>query len=201
MKTRWVPLAVPITGIFLGDWRESYVVLMAFVVPGVLLAHFPGLLPVVFLVLLALGFGMRLHRVASWWSLLRSGEVVAAETVARRPTGNGNVRLAHATAWRVNRGWFTGEVTDSRVTYTICGQRRRLEIRGLPYTSGIILAHPRSRKALCLSDLPFDLRQRDDGRWAASIPSNFWMGACGTVALYTALVVGAVLAISANWLS
>lgn len=201
MKTRGVPLAVPITGIFLGDWRESYVVLMAFVVPGVLLAHFPALLPVVFLVLLALGLGLRLQKVALWWLLLSAGEVVTAEAVARRPAGSGNVQLAHATRWGVSRGWFTGEITDSRVTYTIRGQRRRLEIRGLPYTSGIILAHPRSRKALCLSDLPFDLRQRHDGQWAASIPSDFWMGACATVALYAALVVGAVLSISAHWLS
>jgi hypothetical protein len=64
------------------------------------------------------------------------------------------------------------------------------EFRGLPYTSGVVLA--RGSKALCVSELPFDLRPRGEG-WHVAVPRSFWPGACATVELYAGLVVGAVL--------
>ncbi len=190
---------MPVTGALQWDWRESYVVLLAFVVPGWLLVHVPVLVPAVFGALLAAGVGMRVRRIAEWWTVLRSGEVAVVDSASSTSVGASTRRLSHATGWRVHRGWFTGDITESVVSYTIAGEQRRLEIRGLPYTSGIVLAHPLTPKAQCVSDLPFDLRPTDGGRWSASVPEKFWPGACATVGLYGFLVVGAVISARHLW--
>lgn len=190
---------VPVAGMLLWDWRESYVVLLALVVPGVLILRFPVLVPVIPLVLVAVGLGVRVRTVAGWWRLLRSGEVVTVDGVEESTDGSGTVRVAHATGWRVERGWFTGALTDSTITYTIAEQERSLALRGLPYTSGVILAHPSRPDAVCVSAFPFDLRLRENERWSVSIASTFWFGALATAALYAALACGAVITVRNTW--
>lgn len=188
VTSRRVPLLVPITGVADWDWRESYVILLAFVVPGALLVRVPILFPVVAVALVVLGVGRRVHRISGWWRLLRSGQVVAVDSVGATSTKSGNIRLSHATGWRVHRGWYTGEIVDSALTYIVSGEQRTLEIRGLPYTSGIVLAHPTRPEARCVSAFPFDIRLRDDDRWSVTVPRQFWAGAAATTVLYGALV-------------
>ncbi|WP_236077648.1 hypothetical protein [Rhodococcus sp. P1Y] len=197
--SRRVPLMVPITGTLSWDWRESYVVLLALVVPGVVLLHFPGLAPVLLIGLVAVGLARRFRGIARWWHLLRSGEVVTIDSVETTAAGNGTVRLAHATGWRVERGWFTGEITDSVLTYLVDDQPRTLTVRGLPYTSGIVLAHAERLDALCVSAFPFDIRIGESDRWSVSVTPMFWAGAAATTALYASLVAGAVISMRHSW--
>lgn len=199
MSSRRVPLLVPITGILLWDWRESYVVLMVLVVPVVLYLHVPAFLPAVLVVLVTVGLGVRLRSIALWWRVLRSGQVVTVDDVEEASTTAGTVRLSHATGWRVHRAWFTGDIVDSVLTYAIGDQQRQFRTRGLPYTSGIVLAHPSRPEALCVNVFPFDVRMRTDDRWAVSSTPAFWVGAAATAALYAALVVGTVFLARAVW--
>ncbi|WP_072802998.1 hypothetical protein [Rhodococcoides yunnanense] len=196
---RWVPITVPLTGALRWDWRESYSVFVAFAVPVLLWIHVPVLLPGAFFGLIALGAGIRIRRIASWWPLLRSGEVASVDSVERWTTGAGTVTLSHATGWRVHRGWFTGDITTSRVGYTAADRRGNLEIRGLPYTDGVILAHPTAPKAMCVSEFPFDLNDNENGRWSASVPPRFWAGAAATAAVYLLLVLGGVVSSGQLW--
>jgi hypothetical protein len=194
---RWVPLSVPLTGLLRWDWRESYVVLLAFVVPGVVLARSPVLFSALAIGLLCLGTAVRIGQVYRWWTLLRHGHVVAAESVRTEIAGSGTARLSHATGWRVQRGWYTGEITDSVVAYSVGEQQRALVVRGLPYTSGVLVAHPSRPEALCVSAFPFDIAL-DDG-WSASVPRQFWGGAAATAALYGGLAAAAVIYARHTW--
>lgn len=198
-KSRRVPIVAPLTGSLTWDWRESYAVLLAFVVPAALWMRVPSLIPVVFFGLIAVGAGLRIRRMSSWWPLLRRGVPVSADTVETTKTGHGTFHLAHATGWRVHRGWFTGDVTTSLVGCALGEQERTAEVRGLPYTDGVILAHPDAPKAMCVSRFPFDLSMRDDGRWLASVPPGFWFGAAATTAVYGLLALGGVMTTRQLW--
>ncbi|MDJ0393464.1 hypothetical protein QMK17_08970 [Rhodococcus sp. G-MC3] len=201
VRMRRVPSAAPVTALLVWDWRESYFVLLVFVVPGALLVHVPALVPAVFIALIMAGLAARIRSIARWWTVLRSGEVADVQGAASTSVGASTRRISHATGWRVHRGWFTGDITDNLVTYTVGGEQRSVEIRGLPYTSGVVLAHPLLPKAQCVSDLPFDLRQADDHRWTASVPEKFWPGACATAVLYGLLVAGAMISTRHWWFS
>ena len=189
-RTRRVPLTVPLTGLLLWDWRESYVVLVVLVLPGVLYVRMPVLLPIVLGAVTVAGLGVRIRRISEWWLLLRTGHVVVPDGVVHTTVEAGTTHLAHATGWDVHRGWFTGDIADNVIAYTVDGQSRTLHFRGLPYTSGVILA--RSDKALCINVFPFDARSSDD-RWNISIPRTALMGMPATIALYGGLVMGIVL--------
>lgn len=193
MSSRRVPLLVPVAGILRWDWRESYAVLLAVVVPGALLVRVPILFPILAVGLVLAGIGLRVYRISGWWRLLRSGQVVPVDSVRASATKNGNVLLSHATGWRVQRGWYTGEIVDSVLAFTISDVHRSLEIHGLPYTSGIVLAHPTRPEAQCVSAFPFDIALRDDNRWSVTVPRGFWTGGTATVVLYGMLVLAAVI--------
>lgn len=199
VTSRWVPLSVPVTGLLHWDWRESYVVLLAFVVPGVVLARSPVLFSALAIGLVVLGAGTRIRRSAGWWRLLRHGRVVAAESVQTTTSGSGTVHLAHATGWGVQRGWYTGEITDSVIAYSVAEQRRTLVIRGLPYTSGVIVAHPSRPEALCVGTFPFDVNLSESGRWVVSVPRQIIGGAVATAALYGGVVAAAVISARHTW--
>jgi hypothetical protein len=189
VSTRRVPLLVPVTGLSVWDWRESYAVFLAFVIPILLLTTVPALLPFFAIGLIAVGVGLRARRIARWWTLLRFADPVVVDAVEQSVAERGTVRLAHATGWRVHRGWFTGEIYDNTITYTVGGAQRTLVLRGLPYTSGVVLAQPTRADALCVSAFPFDLRLEDDSRWSVSVPPSSWLGAAATAVLYSALVL------------
>ncbi|MFI7168251.1 hypothetical protein [Rhodococcoides fascians] len=69
---------------------------------------------------------------------------------------------------------------------------------GLPFTTGVVLAHSKQpASAMVISDFPCDLQLDGKGRWAASFPQNFWLQALATVALYGYAVAG--LAVSLGY--
>jgi len=89
-----------------------------------------------------------------------------------------NVRIAQAHGWTVERQWYSGPVTKTRVEYVLNGVPGNVTIRGLPYDNGVILADSRKPgRALCISSFPFDLERDASGNWTGAVAPRVKVGA------------------------
>ncbi|OZE32793.1 MULTISPECIES: hypothetical protein [unclassified Rhodococcus (in: high G+C Gram-positive bacteria)] len=191
-----VPPTVAITGAAVWNRREAYWFLVAVIVPAACWSRFPTMVPYVFAIVLLGAVVFRSRRIAWWASMLRWGLIADVETVDTAPRGDRNLRLAHATGWNVQRRWYTGVVTESTVRYRAGEARGHLFVRGLPFTTGVVLAHSKNPgSAMAISDFPCDLQLDGRGRWAASFPPGFWRQALATSALYGYAMAGLMLSL------
>ncbi|OZE80364.1 hypothetical protein CH305_12325 [Rhodococcus sp. 15-649-2-2] len=171
--------------------REAYWFLIAVIVPAACWSRYPELVPYLFAIVLFGALVCRWRRIGQWMSMLRWGVIADVETVDTALRGDRNLRLAHATGWNVQRRWYTGVVTESAVRYRAGEARGHLFVRGLPFTTGVVLVHSKQpAAAMVISDFPCDLQLDGKGRWAASFPHGFWRQALATTALYGYAVAG-----------
>ncbi len=171
--------------------REAYWFLIAVIVPAACWSRYPALVPYMFAIVLLGALVLRCRRIGQWMSMLRWGVIADVETVDTALRGDRNLRLAHATGWNVQRRWYTGVVTESAVRYRVGDSCGHLFVRGLPFTTGVVLAHSKQpAAAMVISDFPCDLQLDGKGRWAASFPQGFWRQALATVALYGYAIAG-----------
>ncbi|NMM85857.1 hypothetical protein B2J88_16035 [Rhodococcus sp. SRB_17] len=205
---RRVPLAFKLAGLS-WKWWEAFTILMVFTAPIALWLFVPKSLPAAFIgLVVVLGF-RRVRAVGIKTEVLRWGKVATVTQIDRVSTGTyfsgttySNVRLAQARGWSVERRWYSGPGSTTRVHYSLDGSDGELTIRGLPYTSGVILASVKdSSKALCVSDFPYDLEVDENGDWRSTIGTRLWIGIIATVTVYAALVIGAAWTTSALWLT
>jgi hypothetical protein len=144
---------------------------------------------------------LRIRRDRLQLSLLKWGElanVVNAETVGVGTYYSGvtyqNVRMAQAHGWHVERQWYSGPGTSTKITYEIRGNQGTIGLHGLPYDGGVILADPRKPDhALCISSYAYDLDRDPSGNWIGNLPTRVVIGSIAmTVALlaWTATMVG-----------
>ncbi|KQU56536.1 hypothetical protein ASG84_20475 [Rhodococcus sp. Leaf278] len=186
-----VPPTVALAGATVWSRREAYWFLIGVIVPAACWSRYPALVPYVFTVVLLIALGIRVGNCVRWMSMLRWGVIADVETVDTALRGAGNLHLAHATGWNVQRRWYTGIVTESAVRYRAGEAHGHLFVRGLPFTTGVVLAHSKQpSSAMAISDFPCDLYLDGKGRWAASFPKGFWKQALATVALYGCAVAG-----------
>lgn len=105
-----------------------------------------------------------------------------------------NVRIAQAHGWTVERRWYSGPVTKTRVEYLLHGRRGHLTIRGLPYDNGVILADSRNPdRALCISSFPYDLNRDASGNWTGEVASRVKVGAFLMLDLLIAWTAGMII--------
>ena len=186
-----VPPTVLLAGATVWNRREAYWFLIAVIVPAACWSRYPTQVPYVFAFVLLGALVFRCRSIAWWVSVLRWGVIADVETVDTALRGGRNLRLAHATGWNVQRRWYTGVITESAVRYRAGDARGHLFVRGLPFTTGVVLAHSKNPgSAMAISDFPCDLQLDGRGRWAASFPSGFWRQALATAALYGYGVAG-----------
>ncbi|MGV8872032.1 MAG: hypothetical protein ACOH2Q_05875 [Rhodococcus sp. (in: high G+C Gram-positive bacteria)] len=191
-----VPPTVALAGATVWDRREACWFLVAVIVPAALWARYPALVPYVFAIVLLVALGRRIRAIARDVSMLRWGVIADVETVDTALRGDRNLRLAHATGWNVQRRWYTGVITESAVRYRVGEARGHLFVRGLPFTTGVILVHSKKPStAQTISDFPCDLRLDGKGRWAASFPPGLWRQALATTAIYSYAVVGLIVSL------
>jgi len=89
-----------------------------------------------------------------------------------------NVRMSQAHGWTVERQWYSGPVTKTRIEYMLHGRRGSLTIRGLPYDNGVILADSRNpKRALCISSFPYELERDASGNWTGQVATRTKIGA------------------------
>ena len=194
-----VPPTVVLAGATVWNRREAYGFLVAVIVSAACWAEHPTVVPYVFAIVLFGALVSRYRRIARWGSMLRWGVIADVDTVDTALRGESNLRLAHATGWNVQRRWYTGTVTESAVRYRAGASRGHLFVRGLPFTTGVVLAHSKQpASAMIISDFPCDLQLDGRGRWAASFPRGFWRQASATVAMYSCVVVGLALSLGSS---
>ncbi|CCQ14774.1 Bacterio-opsin activator HTH domain protein [Rhodococcus sp. AW25M09] len=191
-----VPPTVALAGATVWNRREACWFLLAVIVPAACWSSHSALVPYVFAVVLLGALVLRVGTVMKWVSLLRWGMIADIESVDTALRGESNLRLAHATGWTVQRRWYTGVVTESAVRYRAGEARGHLFVRGLPFTTGVVLAHSKQPTfAMAISDFPCDLRLDGKGRWAASFPTGFWRQTLATAAMYAYAVVGLIVSL------
>ncbi|WP_206490761.1 hypothetical protein [Rhodococcus sp. KRD162] len=191
-----VPPTVALAGATVWNRREAYWFLLAVIVPAACWSSHPALVPYIFAVVLTGAVAGRIGAIRRWWSMLRWGTIADIETVDTALRGDRNLRVAHATGWNVQRRWYTGTVTESAVRYRAGQARGHLFVRGLPFTTGVVLAHSKQpTSAMVISDFPCDLRLDGKGRWAASFPTGFWRQGLATTALYGYAVAGLIVSL------
>jgi hypothetical protein len=176
------------------SWWTVFTLFMVAISPIALWIFFPitGAIAVglTFLVIAVL----RARRYRLQMALLKWGgvaTVVDANVLATGTYYSGttyqNVRLAQAHGWRVDRRWYSGPATTTRVEYELNGTRAELKMRGLPYAGGVILAHSKDpKRALCVSSFAYDLNRDTDGNWVSRLPARVVIG---SVAMTTVLLV------------
>ncbi|MFI8567934.1 hypothetical protein ACIGGF_15380 [Rhodococcus sp. NPDC078407] len=191
-----VPPTVLVAGATVWNRREAYWFLIAVIVLAACWSRYPTQVPYVFAFVLLGALVFRCRSIAWWVSVLRWGVIADVETVDTALRGGRNLRLAHATGWNVQRRWYTGVITESAVRYRAGDARGHLFVRGLPFTTGVVLAHSRQpSSAMAISDFPCDLQLDGRGRWAAALPRGFWLQALATAALYGYGVAGLIISL------
>ncbi|MBY4130779.1 hypothetical protein HQO83_20505 [Rhodococcus fascians] len=186
-----VPPTVVLAGATVWNRREAYGFLVAVIVSAACWAEHSAVVPYVFTIVLFGALVSRYRRISRWGSMLRWGVIADVDTVDSALRGAANLRLAHATGWNVQRRWYTGLLTESTVRYRAGDVRGHLFVRGLPFTTGVLIAHSKQpTAAMVISDFPCDLYLDGKGRWAASFPRGFWRQALATAAMYACVIVG-----------
>jgi hypothetical protein len=127
-------------------------------------------------------------------SLLTWGEVATvtnADLLSRGTYYSGttysNVRLAQAHGWTVERRWYSGPGSKTRIEYAVGSGKGALTLRGLPYDNGVILADPRNpARALVVSAYPYDLHRDETGNWVGTLSKRVLFSSL----LMTVILVG-----------
>jgi hypothetical protein len=166
------------------SWWTVFTLFMVAVSPIALWAWIPlaaaGTAGLTFLVIVVL----RGRRDRLQLSLLKWGDVadvISAEVVSVGTYYSGttyqNVRLPQAHGWHVERRWYSGPSTSTKITYQVNNQQGVLGLHGLPYDNGVILAHPQHPdRALCVSAWAYDLDRDLDGNWTGKLPVRAVLG-------------------------
>ncbi len=185
------------------SWWTLFTLFMISVTPIALWIWIPLAAAVVagltFVVVIALLLRKSVRRTA----VLRWGEVadvVDVEVLSRGTYYSGttvqNVRIAQAHGWTVERRWYSGPVTKTRIDYELNGTRASIVIRGLEYDDGVILADSRDpTRALCVSSFPYDLDPDDAGNWIGRVATRVKVGSL----VMLVLLIGWTVAMCLLW--
>jgi hypothetical protein len=176
------------------SWWTVFALVMISVAPGIVWIGIPLAGAVVAALTFLFVVVRRLRRDALQLSLLKWGEVATvrdAETVGVGTYYSGvtysNVRLAQAHGWQVQRRWYSGPGTSTKITYEINGKQATMGLHGLPYDNGVILADPRKpERALCVSAYAYDLDRDPSGNWIGRLPARVVFGSIAMTVLLLA---------------
>ncbi len=81
-----------------------------------------------------------------------------------------NVKLPVARGWQVERPFYSGPSTKTRISYTVNGSPGQITVSGREYHGGVVLADPRNpARALCVTSFPYDLDRDASGNWTGRI--------------------------------
>ncbi len=188
-------------------WWEAFGLIMVVTAPAAVWIFLPEAIPAAFIVTILVITLWRVRGFGRRRSLLRWGKVAtvtSSELVTRGTYFSGttynNQRVAQAVGWEVNRRWYSGPASTTRISYQLDGVAGELVLRGLPYVGGVVLADSRQpSRALCVSSYPFTVHPDASGEWVVDTGPALWIGGIATLAMYAALLAGAVASVLALW--
>jgi hypothetical protein len=166
------------------SWWSVFAMFMVSTAPIALWIGFPlgGVIAAVLTAVTVAGLQVR----KAWRrsALLRWGQVArvtGTDVLSRGTYYSGttaqNVRMAQAHGWQVERRWYSGPVTRTRISYELNGRAGSIVLRGLEYDYGVVLADSREpRRALCISSFPYDLDRDAAGNWTGAVATRVKVG-------------------------
>lgn len=127
----------------------------------------------------------RLRRYVITMRLLRWGEVATVERADVLSQGTyysgstyRNIRLPIAHGWHVDRQFYSGPGTKTKLHYRLGQAEGDLVLRGREYIDGVVLADSRKpSRAACVTAIPYDLDRDAGGNWIGRLRTGTVVGA------------------------
>lgn len=202
---RHVPFQLKLST-FAWSWWELFCLLIGFTAPIALWLFVPEAFSVGLVVaILVIGwFRVRRYRRLG---LLKHGRVATVTNTAVQDVGTyysgltyQNMRVPQAHGWHVTRSFYSGPATTTKIDYSVDGASGSLQLRGLPYDQGVVLADPRKpERAACVSAFPFSIQPGPDGQLVGELSTWSWLGVICTLVMEATLVLLAAGVVYETW--
>ena len=111
-----------------------------------------------------------------------------------------NLFMRQASGWDATSNLYSGPVSVTKVQYTLDGRDGSLEVKGLPYTNGVVLADSREpSRAMVVSQFPYSVKPDQSGNYVGTLSAWRWGGVIATLVVETTLVYVTVVAVIHTW--
>lgn len=166
-------------------WRYVWLPSLIGIAPIALWMSARLVFPMVAVFTMAAIYAFNLWGASKRFALLRWGQVadvtgseIISEGTYYSGTTYSGVRLPVARGWRVQRPWYSGPNTKTRIRDTLNGTQGELRVSGCEYIDGVVLADSRNpARGLCVTSFPYDL---DRDEWLVTVIG--WLGLAAVVA-------------------
>ncbi len=100
-----------------------------------------------------------------------------------------NMFLRQAQGWDVTSRLYSGPGSKTEVQYSLDGQNGVLNVKGLPYTNGVVLADSRKpSRAMVVSQFPYSVKPDESGNYVGQLSAWRWGGIITTLVTEATLV-------------
>lgn len=188
---------------------ELFWLTMGLVSPLALWIFVPGALTVALVAAVLVVAWFRIRRYVRRTAILKWGKVATVtnrDLLSRGTYYSGmtyhNMRMRQAHGWDATTTWYSGPGSKTQIAYSLDGTSGTLELRGMPYANGVILADSRKpTRAMCVSEFPYSVKPGPDGQFDGTLTTWLWGGIFATLLIEGTLVYLAVLAVLDTWVS
>jgi hypothetical protein len=111
-----------------------------------------------------------------------------------------NMFMRRASGWDVTSSLYSGPSSVTNVQYTLDGQNGSLDVKGLEYTNGVVLADSRKpSRAMVVSEFPYSVKPDETGNYVGTLSAWRWGGVIATLVVEATLVYVTVVAVLDAW--
>jgi hypothetical protein len=108
--------------------------------------------------------------------------------------------MHQAGGWDVTSRLYSGPVSVTNIQYTLDGQNGSLELKGLPYVNGVVLADSRKpSRAMVVSQFPYSVKPDASGNYVGTLSAWRWGGVIATLVVEATLLYVTVVAVLDTW--
>jgi hypothetical protein len=113
-----------------------------------------------------------------------------------------NMVMRQARGWDVTSRLYSGPVSNTSIAYTLDGQNGTVELKGLEYANGVVLADSRKPgRAMVVSQFPYSVKPDETGNYTGTLTAWRWGGVIATLVVEATLVYVTVVAVLDTWFS
>jgi len=111
-----------------------------------------------------------------------------------------NMFVRQAQGWDVHSRLYSGPASVTTVNYSLDGQNGSLDVKGLPYANGVVLADSRKpSRAMVVSQFPYSVKPDDSGNYVGTLSAWRWGGVIATLVVEATLLYVTVVAVLDTW--
>ena len=191
------------------NWWEAFAIFLVAIAPIALWISFPELIPYVLVTGVGIIAFFRIRKYVRRVRLLKWGKVATVTNTAELSRGTyysgvtyNNMLMRQARGWDVTTSLYSGPGSKSQINYTLDGVNGTVQLRGLPYNNGVVLADSRKpERAMVVSQFPYSVKPDVDGQYVGRLSAWVWGGVIATLVLEGTLVYVAVVSVLDYWVS